>query len=886
MYRPMVFIFLAGILIANDNPINPEEYRSREIIAVRLENSIHVDGILTETIYSTPPYRTFIQSEPDNGRLATEDTDFWIAYDNEALYIGARLWDSQPDSIVARMGRRDAPVQSDEFQVLIDAYHDRRSGFWFVLTPAGTIQDGTASNDSQFDDTWDGIWQGKASIDSQGWTAEMRIPFSQLRFNEQGEYVWGIQLGRMIKRRNEHSLFTYIARGESGMVSRSAIMRGIRNVAPPKRREFTPYITSNYSTLPAEEDNPFYNGRETKLNLGTDLKLGIGSNITIDATFNPDFGQVEVDPSVINLSAYETFYHEKRPFFIEGADIFSFGRGGPTSRWGFNYMEPQFFYSRRIGRSPQGSIDTDGWVKTPSASTILGAAKISGKLNGDWSIGGMSALTGREYGDLSEEGQERQEEIEPLTSYNLVRTLKEYNEGRQGIGLITSYTARSFDDPALRDILSDNALGIGLDGWTFIGDNKDWALGGWAGFTRVTGSISRMLDLQQNSSHYFQRPDADHVQLDSSMTSMTGYASRIVFNREQGHLLLNTALGITSPGFEGNDLGLHFGTDRINKHFALGYRWYDPGKIFRNALLASAYISNHNFGGVKINEMVFVVAFGQFLNYWSIETLAAWGPMTTDDTKLRGGPMVDSPSGYFVDTHINSDNRKDIVYRFGINTSHQRDVHEGVNFSGEVEFKLGARLNMEIEPAFRHNITVDQYIDTFENANAVSMGGKRYIFAEIDQKTISADLRLDYTFTPTLSLQAYFQPFISAGKYSRFKEFTRSRSYDFLVYGDESGPATIREDEEEGGYYLDPTGGEASDEFFVEYPDFNYKALVGTAVLRWEYSPGSTLYFVWTRNGSNDAHPGNLQLGRDLSDLLNATPDNFFTIKATYWFGR
>ena len=373
MYRPMVFIFLAGILIANDNPINPEEYRSREIIAVRLENSIHVDGILTETIYSTPPYRTFIQSEPDNGRLATEDTDFWIAYDNEALYIGARLWDSQPDSIIARMGRRDAPVQSDEFQVLIDAYHDRRSGFWFVLTPAGTIQDGTASNDSQFDDTWDGIWQGKASIDSQGWTAEMRIPFSQLRFNEQGEYVWGIQLGRMIKRRNEHSLFTYIARGESGMVSRSAIMRGIRNVAPPKRREFTPYITSNYSTLPAEEDNPFYNGRETKLNLGTDLKLGIGSNITIDATFNPDFGQVEVDPSVINLSAYETFYHEKRPFFIEGADIFSFGRGGPTSRWGFNYMEPQFFYSRRIGRSPQGSIDTDGWVKTPSASTILGA---------------------------------------------------------------------------------------------------------------------------------------------------------------------------------------------------------------------------------------------------------------------------------------------------------------------------------------------------------------------------------------------------------------------------------------------------------------------------------------------------------------------------------
>lgn len=886
MYRPMILFALVGILIANDDPIDPEQYREREITAIRIDEPIHVDGHLTEELYNTTPNQTFIQAEPDNGLKATEDTDFWIGYDNEALYVGARLWDSQPDSIIARMGRRDAPVQSDELFILIDAYHDRRSGFWFVLTPSGTIQDGTASNDSHFDNTWDGIWDGKTSIDSRGWTAEIRIPFSQLRFNEQDEYVWGIQLGRMLKRRNERSHFTYMARGESGWVSRSAILRGIRDVTPPRRREFTPYFTTNYSTLPSEQDNPFYNGRETKLNLGTDLKLGIGSNITIDATINPDFGQVEVDPSVINLSAYETFYQEKRPFFVEGANIFSFGRGGPTSRWSFNFMEPNFFYSRRIGRAPQGDVDTDGWAKTPSASTILGAAKISGKLNGDWSIGGLSALTNREYGDLSEDGRERQEEIEPLTSYNLVRTLKEYNEGRQGIGLITSYTTRSFDDPSLRDILSDNALGIGLDGWSFIGENKEWALGGWAGFTRVTGTKIRMLDLQQNSSHYFQRPDADHVQVDSNMTTMNGYAGRIVFNREQGHLLLNAALGILSPGFEGNDLGLHFGTDRINKHFALGYHWYDPGKVFRDALLALAYISNHNFGSIKINEMIFLLTSGQFLNYWRIQTLAAWGPLTTDDTKLRGGPMVDSPPGYFVDTQINSDNRNNVVYGIRLNTSRQKEVQQRTRLNGRIEFKLGTRLNLQVQPTYQYHNASDQYIDTFEDENAIAMGGKRYIFAEIDQKTISADLRLDYTFTPALSLQAYFQPFISAGKYSHFKEFTRPRSYDFLVYGDESGPAVIREDEEEGGYYLDPTGGDASDEFFISYPDFNYKALVGTAVLRWEYSPGSALYFVWTRNGSNDAHPGDLQLGRDLSDLLNATPDNFFAIKATYWFGR
>ncbi|MFC1619529.1 DUF5916 domain-containing protein [Candidatus Neomarinimicrobiota bacterium] len=886
MYRPILALATIGILIAGENPFNPENYREREIVAIRLEKPLRIDGLLSEDLYQTAPNQTFIQREPDNGRLATENTEVWIAYDNEALYVGARLRDSQPDSIVARMGRRDAPVQSDEFQVLLDSYHDRRSGFWFFLTPSGTIQDGTAANDSRFDDTWDGIWEGKASIDPQGWTAEMRIPFSQLRFNEQDEYIWGIQLGRMIKRKNEHSLFTYIARGESGMVSRSAVLRGIRDVAPPRRREFTPYITGNYSNLPSEQDNPFYEGRETKLNLGTDLKLGIGSNITIDATINPDFGQVEVDPSVLNLSAYETYYEEKRPFFIEGADIFSFGRGGPTNRWDFNYMEPDFFYSRRIGRAPRGEIDTDGWVKIPSTSAILGAAKISGKLNGDWSIGGISALTNREYGDVSEDGQEREEEIEPLTSYNLIRTLKEFNEGRQGLGLITTYTTHSFDDPALRDILSDDALAIGVDGWTFIGDEKEWALGGWGGYTRVTGNKTRMLDLQQNSSHYFQRPDAEHVQVDTNMTTMTGYASRIVLNREQGHLLLNAALGITSPGFEGNDLGLHYGTDRINKHLAMGYHWYDPGRIFRDALLATVYMSNHNFSGTKINEMIFGVGFGQFLNYWSIETIAAWGPETMDDTKLRGGPMVSSPSGSFLETHINSDNRKDIVFGLGYNASRQAGGNNSMGFNGRVEVKLGTRLNLQFEPAYRLNNTVDQYIDTFEDENAVAMGGQRYVFAEIDQKTISAELRFDYTFTPTLSLQAYFQPFISAGKYSRFKEFTRPGSYDFMVYGAEGGPAMIREDEEEEGYYLNPTGGDESDAFFVEYPDFNYKALVGTAVLRWEYSPGSTLYLVWTRNGTNEDHPGNLQLNRDLGDLLGATPDNFFAIKATYWFGR
>ncbi|MFQ6674580.1 MAG: DUF5916 domain-containing protein, partial [Fidelibacterota bacterium] len=558
------------------------------ITARRLDRPLRVDGLLTETLYESPSIHTFIQLDPDNGEPATEKTEVWIGYDDDAIYVGARLWDSRPDSIVGRMGRRDSDVNSDEFQVAIDSYHDKRSGFFFVVNPSGTILDGTIANDSWFDETWDGIWESETTVDNEGWTAEMRIPFSQLRFNKHDEYTWGIGLGRMIQRKKEHSLNIHIPRGESGIVSHFATLTGIANIDPPRRIELLPYLTSGYAFLPSKKDNPFFRGTDRKLGIGTDLKLGLGNNLTIDATVNPDFGQVEVDPSVINLSAYETFYEEKRPFFVEGASIFSFGRGGPTNRWGFNFWEPNFFYSRRIGRPPQGWVDTDGWVKMPEATSILTATKISGKLKGDWSVGGISALTNREYAQVNESGETRKAEVEPLTSYNLVRTQKEFNKGLQGMGLLGTYVTRHFDDGSLRDILSDEALAAGMDGWTFLSGEKIWVASAWAGVTRVQGSKNRMLSLQQNSSHYFQRPDARHVSLDSTMSRMVGYAGRLMVNKEKGHVLVNGALGIISPGFESNDLGLSFGTDKINKHVVLGYRWYDPGKVFRYAALNTA----------------------------------------------------------------------------------------------------------------------------------------------------------------------------------------------------------------------------------------------------------------------------------------------------------
>ncbi len=883
--RSFIFIIIIfTISYASGSQFNPEEYRQREIYALRLDEPLHIDGQLAEPIYQTPPNQTFIQNEPDNGQPASQLTDVWVAYDDAALYVAARLWDNQPDSIVTRMGRRDADFNSDMFQVVIDSYNDKRSGFFFFINPSGAIQDGTFYNDGWSDGSWDGIWDGKTAIDEDGWTAEIRIPYSQLRFNEQDEYIWGILFGRVIQRRSEQDLYTYLARGESGLVSHSAELKGIQNIQPPKRLEFSPYITSGYSSLPSTEDNPFFNGNDTNFGIGTDIKLGIGSNLTVDATINPDFGQVEVDPSVINLSAYETYYSEKRPFFVEGASIFSFGRGGPTNRWGFNSSEPSFFYSRRIGRPPQGYVDTDGWVDRPTATSILGAAKLSGKLDGDWSLGGLTALTQREYARIDEDGDLRSEEVEPLASYNLLRTQKEFNDGLQGLGLLATYVYRHFDDQSLREVLADNAVGIGFDGWTFLNKEKDWAFGWWGGFTSVSGSTERMLSLQQNFSHYFQRPDADHVEVDSTMTRMTGYAGRLTLNRETGHLLFNAALGFNSPNFESNDLGQTSRTDQINKHIGFGYRWYDPGEVFRNFGVVMAYASNHNYGGIKTNEIFYLEGWATLLNYWNFNTNIFVNPRTLNDTRLRGGPLVVNPRWEAINFNINSDYRKDLTYGGGGYLGRSEESETDTDYWVWMEFKLGSRLALETGVNYSDDKYVAQFVTIVDDENATDMYGKRYVMASIDRKTASADLRIEYTFNPRLSFQAYFQPYISVGSYSDFKEFKRPESFDFLVYGENEEESTISYDGDE--YTIDPTAGDDSDSFTIGNPDFNYKALVGTAVLRWEFTPGSTLYLVWTRNGWDGQNPGDFQLGRDLSDMFGATADNLIAIKATYWIGR
>ena len=848
-----------------------------KVEAVRLNESIIIDGLLTETVWKNGnAVDCFLQRDPNEGEQPTEQTEVRVIYDNDAIYVGAVMFDSSPDSIVARLGRRDARLSSDQFCLYIDPYYDKRSGFFFAINPAGTISDGVLLNDDWDDDSWDGIWEGKACITDRGWSAEMRIPYSQLRFHKKDKYTWGINFSRTIQRKNEEVFVTFTPKDGSGFVSRFVDLVGIEKISPSRQIEVLPYVRSKAEYTNPEAGDPFNDGSLYTPAMGADIKIGLSSNLTLDATVNPDFGQVEVDPAVVNLSDVETYFSEKRPFFIEGSSIFRFGRGGARSFYGLNWAGPSFFYSRRIGRAPQGSLPDDyDYSKTPEGTRILGAGKLSGKI-GDMSVGMLHAVTAKEYGEIEYDGTRSKHEIEPLTYYGVYRGLKEFDESRHGLGFLSTVAARRFDDPSLQDEFNSGAYVFGIDGWTFLDSSKTWVVTGWAGMSHVRANANRMADLQQSSRHYFQRPDVDHVSLDTTATSMTGYAGRVWLNKQKGNVLFNAAFGFITPKFDVNDVGFMWRTDQINGHVIGGYKWVKPGLFTRHAELHFALFGSTDFGGNPIWSGFFHMGYLKLLNYYNIDWMYAYNPESYSNRLTRGGPLSKNPAGWEGGLNISSDNRKPWVMSIG---GHGGDYGKTKywNIYGSIEWKPVSNISFSISPRYSSDNDYAQYVDTWEDPLATETYGKRYVFASIKYRQLSAGIRLNWTFTPKLSLQLYAQPLISSGDYYDFKELARAGEYEFLTYG-ENG-STYSPDT----FTADPDGSGEAEPMEIGNPDFNYKSLRGNVVLRWEYMPGSTLYLVWTQSRSHEEEIGNFQFSKSLDRLWNAEVDNIFMIKVAYW---
>ena len=853
-----------------------------DVRATRTTQPIVVDGKLTEKIWGeAPQVSDFLQRDPNEWAPASEQTSVCILYDDNALYVGVRLYDRNPDSIVARLGRKDVNQSSDDFFVGFDPYNDHRTGFYFGIDAAGTNHDGVLYNDEWTDDSWDGVWEGRSTIDSLGWCVEMRIPFSQLRYHERDEQIWGIDFERHIRRRNEDDYYTFTPKNGSGFVSRFVHLTGIQNIEPSRQIEIMPYVTTRAEYLHYPSGDPFHRGSKYEPDIGLDLKIGLGSNLTLTGTVNPDFGQVEVDPAVVNLSDVETYFQEKRPFFIEGASIFSFGQGGVTNSWSFNFSVPTFFYTRRIGRAPHGSIPDADYADIPRGTRILGAAKLTGKLGESWNLGTIQAVTGREYAQLSNSGRTNQVEIEPGTYYGIVRGQREFNDSRQGIGFLTTSTVRSFADDRLRSEMNNSSHVVGIDGWTSFDSDKTWVLSGWTGLSHVRGTTDRMISLQENSQHYFQRPDARSYSVDSSATSMTGFAGRLLVNKQKGNILFNSSFGIIDPTFDQNDLGFLSRTDVINMHVGGGYKWTEVTSFYRQLGAIAAGYQSFDFDGNLAARGVFWETWCEFPNNYSIDLWGGYNAENVNTRRTRGGPLTLNPPGYQLSLYSNTDPNQPVVlstYFGGYTSISSKNWNGGFSMT----WHPGSNISISVGPDYTRNIENSQWVGAFDDRTATATYGRRYVFGKMDQTTVSANIRLDWTFTPRLSLQVFVQPLISAGDFLEFKELARPGSYDLPVYGTRGSTISLND----GKYAVDPDGTGPAPSFSFDNPQYNYTSIRGNLVLRWEYVPGSVLFFVWTQSRSNDQQIGEFEFGPSIDKLWRMVPDNIFMVKMTYWWNQ
>ena len=860
--------------------VTSSRFVRKRALSARATQQFDIDGILDEADWQRAPViDQFVQDEPDEGEAPTERTVVRLMYDDEALYVGAKLYDAAPDSIVRRLGRRDSYLDADQFGFFIDPYLDRRTGFFFAINAAGTLKDGVLLNDDWDDDSWDGVWQGIARINDDGWTVEMKIPYSQLRFHESDIYTWGINFRRDIARRNERIYLVHTPRTESGFVSRFADLTGIENIDPPRQIELTPYVTSKAEFVDHADGDPFNDGSSFTPDLGADLKLGVTSNLTLNAAINPDFGQVEVDPAVVNLSDRETFFSEKRPFFIEGQSVFRFGQGGANSNWGFNWSNPTFFHSRRIGRAPQGRAPQNDYVDIPDGTRIIGAGKLTGKVGDAWNFGTVQAVTNSANAEYSLDGNISKAEVEPLAYYNVTRAQREFNDGRQALGFLGTATARSFGNDELKNQINSSGYAFGLDGWTFLDEEKVWVVTGWAGTTHIRGNEERILGVQQSSQHYFQRPDFDYASIDSSATSLTGMAGRVALNKQNGNVRTNAAIGFITPSFDVNDLGFQFQTNVINAHVAGGYRWSEPKGIYRNVGYNASLFRTWDFDGNTTWTGFWNEGYATFKNYYSAFLGGAINPETVNNRRTRGGPLTLNPWNYEIFTGFSTDSRKKLTFSPGGFVSRSGSGND-VGIWGEVQWRPASNVSLEIEPEYNYDNSSAQWVGAFDDPDYEPTFGRRYIFANIKQQTISSSIRLNWTFTPTLSLQLFAQPLVASGDYTGFKYLEKAKTFDFVTFGEEG--STIDEET----LVVDPDGAGPAPSFDLSNPDFNFKALRGTAVLRWEFRPGSRLFLVWTQSRDDFEDDGRLRFGRSLDRLVSQKADNIFVVKFTYWLNR
>ena len=836
-----------------------------------------IDGKLDDPIWDKVTWGgDFIQRSPHEGKEPSQATAFKILYDDRYIYVAVMAYDNEPEKVERRMTRRD-DIEGDWVEVHFDSYFDHRTAFGFMVSVAGVKGDFVISDDGDnWDYTWDPIWYVKTDMNEEGWAAEIRIPLSQLRFGKKADQIWGLQVTRRIFRKQETSHWQLIPQKASGWVHMYGELHGIKGIKAQRQVELTPYTVGKMQRFERQEGNPFATGGLENLYGGLDGKIGLTSDLVLDFTINPDFGQVEADPSVVNLTAFETYYSEKRPFFIEGRNILSFQiMGGDGS-----FSRDNLFYSRRIGRSPQYYPDTeeDEYLDMPENTTILGAFKMTGKTKSGLSIGIIDSITAKESTQISYQGQRRWEVVEPSTNYLGLRLQKDYNKGNTIFGGMITATNRHIKNEEL-NFLHDAAYTGGFD-FIHHWKNKIYYFSLKTVFSQVRGSKEAILQTQESPVRYFQRPDTDHVWVDPNRTSLSGHGGTLNFGKG-GSAGFRFSSGVTwrSPGLELNDMGYLYRSDVIMQWVWANYRIAEPFSIFREISFNFNEWVGWDFGGEQIFKGGNMGMWGQFKNYWSFSCGINRQGSSLYTSALRGGSALRWPGGWEGWYSVESDNRKKFSYY--LETYHyygdQNDSREN-GFGIGATYRPSKALSLSISPSYEFSLEELQYVTDLDVD-----AGKRYIFARIDQKTLGLTCRLNLSLTPDLSIQLYGQPFISSGKYSEFKHITDSRAKEYNDRFHGFKEDEIDYDPADEDYYIDENLDGVVDYAF-EKPDFNFLQFRMNLVVRWEYIPGSTMYLVWTQGRTETSSLGGFSFREGMRDLFNVHPHNVFLIKFSYCF--
>ncbi|MEK7668860.1 MAG: DUF5916 domain-containing protein [Gemmatimonadota bacterium] len=809
----------------------------RVATAAARTSPIALDGRLDEDAWqATQPLGDFTQTQPNEGQPATQRTEIRILFDDDALYIGARMFDTEGAAGVrTRLVRRDAsPDGFDYVQLTFDTFHDHLGRVAFAVNPSGVKGDWYGPGGANLDASWDAIWDVATRIDSLGWTAEFRIPFAQLRYPRDSVQTWGLQVWRQETRLNEVSSWSFWRLNEVGGPPRFGHLEGLRIAHGPGRAEILPYVVGRTTSDPfVASGDPFRSARQSDARVGADFKYLLTSNLTLSATVNPDFGQVEVDPAVVNLSAFETFFPERRPFFIEGRGLFEFG--WMNCFFCSNVSNVGLFYPRRIGRQPQGARNAaapGGYVDVPENTRILGAAKVTGR-TGAWTVGLLDAVTAREHARLQDSLSVRSSvEVEPATNYFVGRLSRDLGGGSFIRGMATS-VARDLGDPTLRTQLTSHSEAAGLETSLWWG-RRTYRLMGYVAYAQVAGDSLALLRIQRSSARYFQRPDRGNGRnglfsdrYDPSLTAMRGYAGYARLSREAGNWLGEVHTIVKSPGFEANDVAFNSQVDRLWMNGNVLRQFTRPTRFARQMVFIAGGQQSYNYDGDLVDRQLHASAGLTFHNYWDVRSYVIYRPHRLDDQLARGGPVLARPASQYWFLGVSTDSRK----RVSLSAEPSFGCTDGF-CDGSADIGLNLRptssVALSLGPSYNYDRSRSQWVTSVGDPTATAFYGRRYVFADLEARTLSMNTRLNVTFSPTLTLELFLQPLVSSGRYTNFKEYDRPRSTARSVYGVDKGTMA----RSAGTVTVDPDGTGAAAPFTFGDPDFNSRSLRGNAVVR------------------------------------------------------